>query len=113
MREFKVPDGSRDSVEKVLEDVKACTAHGVEYDGRGAPRDGHNKAQTTYMVNEYRSSVDEGHVGQSPVYCLSGRMNPVVTPLQRLKQGSPDEDSAWAIACCGLVQQFGVHIPAT
>ncbi|KAF0774595.1 hypothetical protein AaE_001707 [Aphanomyces astaci] len=61
------------------------------------------------MVNEYRSSVDEGHVGQSPVYSLSVRMNPVVTPLQRLKQGSPDEYSAWAIARCGLIQHIATR----
>ncbi|RHY93727.1 hypothetical protein DYB37_012708 [Aphanomyces astaci] len=132
MQQFNVPTGSRESVWNVLNDVEDCSWLGHEYCGDGAPRGGTNKlivlrscesqivadcmeigmglTETTHMVNEYRSPTYKIHVGRSAVYSCYLRLNPVVTPLYRQKQGCADKDSDWAVARCGLAQQFATRL---
>ncbi|ETV79114.1 hypothetical protein H257_07850 [Aphanomyces astaci] len=78
--------------------VADCLEHGMSV------------TEATHMVNEYRQSVNEVHVGRSAVYSSSLRMKPVVTPLVRQKQGNADQDSAWAIARNGHAQQFATRL---
>ncbi|RHY15993.1 hypothetical protein DYB32_010693, partial [Aphanomyces invadans] len=66
--------------------------------------------ETTHMVNEYRSQRNKTPVGRSSVYTCYQRLCPVVTPLNRQKQGSGDEDSVWAVARFGLAQQFASRL---
>jgi hypothetical protein len=75
----------------------------------GAMESGLGISEATRLVNEYRAEVGLVHVGRSTVYSAFKRMQPVITPLVKLKQGSVDEDSAWAQARFGFVTQLAIR----
>ena len=67
--------------------------------------------QTTRQVNDHRKQCDPPliEVGRSAVHSGSLRLMPLMTPILDAKQGSFDENSAWAIARTNFVLQLLVR----
>ena len=64
--------------------------------------------QTWEIVNQHRLQNGEEEVGRSCIYNAYLRLEPVVTPIKKRKQGSLSKDSEWAKARKELVLQFRI-----
>ena len=64
--------------------------------------------QCTFILNTFRVRRDEPHVGVTTVWAACRRLNPLVTAIQKRKQGSSDPDSEWARSRLNWVTQLMV-----
>lgn len=125
-----LPLGSRNTVRRVFQQVVQCAKEGVAYDpevrGGGGRRrlidassvdmriiadmmeQGFSLRSTAEFVNKYRVEQGLVPVGVSSVYGAYLRMEPVVTPILKSKQGSADAESQWAKGRYGWVTQLAV-----
>ena len=128
-REFGISAGSRESVRGAISDAWDCLQRNEEYVGeRPSGRGGNNVLisigsqeetivavsmeagrslkVTTDMVNRYRQGERLEHVGVSAVHSCYLRLKPVVTSISKMKQGSKDPNSKWAMARHGWCLQL-------
>jgi len=108
-------------LDDILQEIIDCRAQGVAYTGRRRPysaykpvvlecdsyeaqlvadslEEGFSLQQATNLVNKHRMDNDMDLVSNSAVYSLSKRLQPEVSPIKKIKQGSKDVNSDWAVS---------------
>lgn len=128
-----LPNGSRDVIFRVLEDILECAKQGVKYTGEGHVRSGgRNKlieqggvdeqyvcdlaengvtiGIVTLLLNEKRIEAGRGYVGMSAVRSAIKRANPTISRVGKMKQGSFDKNSGWAKASFRWVRQLLIRL---
>jgi hypothetical protein len=129
---MKVQPRQRQVLHRVLNQVSEMAKIGLVYDGERRNRTatidlmvtpdllegqiiadaiegGFSLRHTLELVNEHRRESKECTVGLSTVFSAFHRMNPVITPIAKRKQGTTDPNSPWAKARLEWVTQILVR----
>jgi hypothetical protein len=132
VRTLEIPFNRRQVVRRVLTTVVDMAKQGLVYDGerKASCRDinimiapdsfdrqiiadamegGFGLRHTQELVNEHRRDSNKTIVGLNTVWVAYVRMNPVVTPIGKRKQGTTDPQSPWAMARLQFVTQILVR----
>ena len=119
-------------LEPIFECILACQADGIPYTGQirtavaykpvvldvksfeaqivaDCLEEGSSIQQATNLVNKHRMDNEIELVSESAVYELSRRLLPSVLPIKKLKQGSNDVNSDWAISRHHWIMQLMIR----